>query len=275
MMGSMQEEQKTKGHLHPLTHVIRDIETIFAELGFSYVAGPELETEYYNFDALNMPSDHSSRDMQDTFWVRSECLELCKTLPDTFSSEAKKSIDKVYSTGTVKQKNEKNERLLLRTQASSVQIRTMEKLKAPLRVVVTGGRVFRNEATDATHEAQFYQQEALYVAKEVNLAQLKGTLSFFCKRFFGEESAEIRFRPSYFPFVEPALEVDMRYKGRWLEIAGAGLVHPNVLRNVGIDSHIWKGFAFSFGIDRLAILRYGIDDIRLFYNGDLRLVQQF
>ncbi|MBI4086378.1 phenylalanine--tRNA ligase subunit alpha [Candidatus Kaiserbacteria bacterium] len=232
-----------EGHLHPLSHVVRDIEMIFAELGFSYVDGPEFETEYYNFDALNMPSDHSSRDMQDTFWV--------------------------------KQRNEKNERQLLRTQTSSVQIRAMEKLKPPFRVVVTGGRVFRNEATDATHEAQFYQQEALYVDKNVNLAQLKGTLSYFCRRFFGEESAEIRFRPSYFPFVEPALEVDMRYKGKWLEIAGSGLVHPNVLRNVGIDPSEWQGFAFSFGIDRLAILRHGIDDIRLFYNGDLRLVQQF
>jgi phenylalanyl-tRNA synthetase alpha chain len=242
-MSTIRQDKNTTGHLHPLTHVIRDIEVIFAELGFSYVDGPELETEHYNFDALNMPSDHSSRDMQDTFWV--------------------------------KQKNEKDERLLLRTQTSSLQIRAMEQMKPPLRVVVTGGRVFRNEATDATHEAQFYQQEALYVDRDVSLAQLKGTLSFFCKRFFGEDAGEIRFRPSYFPFVEPALEVDMRHKGRWLEIAGAGLVHPNVLRNVGIDPNEWKGFAFSFGIDRLAILRYGIDDIRLFYNGDLRLVQQF
>src|SRR3989344_9394662 len=138
------EEVRQRGHLHPLTHVIRDIETIFAELGFSYIDGPELETEYYNFDALNMPSDHSSRDMQDTFWL--------------------------------KQKNAKGERLLLRTQTSSVQIRAMERLKPPLRVVVAGGRVFRNEAIDATHEAQFYQQEALYVDREVSLAQLKGTL---------------------------------------------------------------------------------------------------
>ena len=198
-----------------------------------------------------------------------------KTLPDIFSSEAKKSIGKVYSTCKVKQKNEKNERLLLRTQASGIQIHAMEKLKPPLRVVITGARVFRNEATDATHEAQFYHQEALYVDKQVNLAQLKGMLSFFCRKFFGEESAEIRFRPSYFPFVEPALEVDMRYKGKWLEIAGSGLVHPNVLQNVGIDPREWQGLAFSFGIDRLAILRYGIDDIRLFYNGDLRLVEQF
>lgn len=237
------KETPQRGHLHPLTHVIRDVETIFAELGFSYVDGPELETEYYNFDALNMPGDHSSRDMQDTFWV--------------------------------KQKSEKGERLLLRTQASGIQIHAMEKLKPPLRVVITGARVFRNEATDATHEAQFYHQEALYVDRDVSLAQLKGMLSFFCKRFFADEAGEIRFRPSYFPFVEPALEVDMRYKGRWLEIAGAGLVHPNVLRNVGIDPSEWKGFALSFGLDRLAILRYGIDDIRLFYNGDLRLVQQF
>ncbi len=236
-------QETPQGHLHPLTHVIRDIEVIFSELGFSVVSGPELETERYNFDSLNMPSDHSSRDMQDTFWL--------------------------------KQQNEKGERLLLRTQTSSVQIRAMEQLKPPLRVVVAGGRVFRNEATDATHEAQFYQQEGLYIDRNVSLAQLKGTLAYFCKRFFGEEAEEIRFRPSYFPFVEPALEVDMRYKGKWLEIAGAGLVHPNVLRNVGIDPETWQGLAFSFGIDRLAMLRYGIDDIRLFYNGDLRLVQQF
>ena len=231
-----------KGHIHPLTYVIRDIERIFGTLGFSVVQGPELETEYYNFDALNMPSDHSSRDMQDTFWL--------------------------------KQKNEKGERLLLRTQTSSVQIRAMEHMKLPLKVLVAGGRVFRNESTDATHEAQFHQQEALYVDKNVSMADLKGTLSYFCKEFFGPD-AEVRFRPSYFPFVEPALEVDMKWKDRWLEIAGSGLVHPNVLRTVGIDPSVWKGFAFSLGVDRLAILRYGIDDIRLFDNGDMRLIEQF
>ncbi len=238
----METEQQKKGYLHPLTQIIEEIRKIFGELGFEVAIGPEMETEFYNFDALNMPADHPARDMQDTFWL--------------------------------KQKTKNNERQLPRTQTSSVQIRYMETHKPPFRIVVPGERVFRNEATDATHDTQFYQTEVLLVEKKTSLSELKGTLEYFFKRFFGEE-AVIRFRPSFFPFVEPAFEVDMKWGDRWLEVAGAGLVHPNVFRYVNIDSNEWKGFAFALGVERLLMIKYGIDDIRLFYNGDLRFVNQF
>lgn len=240
----MEEPQKV-GHLHPLTQTMRDIELIMRNMGYEVAIGPEVETEHYNFDALNTPSDHPARDMQDTFWL--------------------------------KQKTDKGERMLLRTQTSAVQIRYMEAHKPPFRVVVPAGRIFRNEATDVSHEANFYQQEALYVDKHVTLADLKGTLAEFCKQFFGKAEVKIRFRPSYFPFVEPALEVDMFWeeKNKWLEIAGSGLVHPNVLRAVGIDPNEWTGFAFSFGVDRLMMLRHGVPDVRLSYGGDLRFINQF
>ncbi len=229
------------GSLHPITQVIREIHTIFEKIGFSVALGPELETEFYNFDALNVEKDHPSRDMQDTFWL--------------------------------KQKSASGERLLLRTQTSAVQIRHMQANKPPFKIIVPG-KVFRNEATDATHEAQFFQVEGLMVAEKVSLADLKGVLTHFYKEFFGDD-AEVRFRPSYFPFVEPALEVDVRSKGKWLEVMGAGLVHPNVLRTAGIDPDKWQGFAFGGGIDRLVMLKYGIDDIRSLYSGDLRFVNQF
>lgn len=234
-------EQEKRGHLHPLTSMIREISSIFNELGFSIAQGPELETEFYNFDALNVPSDHPARDMQDTFWIK----------------DVKKD----------------NERLVLRTQTSSVQVRYMQKNKPPFRIIVPG-KVFRNEATDATHEAQFFQIEGLLIDKKVSLAHLKGTLEFFFKRLFGE-NAQVRFRPSYFPFVEPALEVDVFFRGKWLEVMGAGLVHPSVLKAGGLDPKEWKGFAFGGGIDRLVLIKYGIDDIRSLYTGDLRLVNQF
>lgn len=235
----------SKGHLHPITSLIREIQAIFAELGFEVSLGPELEREYYNFDALNIPAHHPARDMQDTFWI--------------------KNLDK-------ETKHPKG-RLLLTTQTSAMQIRYMEEHKPPLKTIVMG-KVFRNEATDATHEVQFYQLEALYVDKEVSLAHLKGILEHMFKKIFGPEVI-IRFRPSFFPFTEPSVEVDMKWKDRWLEMGGAGLVHPNVLRSVGLDSNIWKGFAFGFGIDRILMLRYGIDDIRNLYKGDLRFVNQF
>ena len=225
-----------KGHLHPITQTIRELHTIFTELGFDIAEGPELEDEFHNFDALNIPKDHPARDMQDTFWTK----------------EAGK---------------------LLRTQTSTVQIRHMENNKPPIRIVAPG-KVFRNEATDVTHEAQFYQMEALYIDKDVTLAHLKGTLEYMFKKIFGDD-VEIRFRPSFFPFTEPSVEVDMRWKDKWLEVGGAGLVHPKVLENVGLDPQEWQGFAFGFGVDRIAILKYGITDIRLFYGGDLRFVNQF
>ncbi|MEY2664475.1 MAG: phenylalanyl-tRNA synthetase subunit alpha, phenylalanyl-tRNA synthetase alpha chain [Candidatus Parcubacteria bacterium] len=243
-----------KGHLHPITQTIRELQTIFAELGFNVAQGPELETEFYNFDALNVPKDHPARDMQDTFWIK----------------QTKADRDAGAS------------RQLLRTHTSSVQIRYIqEKLAAhitpPYRIIVPG-KVFRNEATDASHEAQFFQIEGLYVDKNVSLAQLKGVLTTMMQKLYGEDVA-IRFRPSFFPFTEPSVEVDMLWKKggeeKWLEMGGAGLVHPNVLRAAGIDPNVWSGFAFGFGLDRLVMLKYGIDDIRSLYNGDLRFVNQF
>jgi len=242
--------KETKGHLHPISLMIREINAIFAELGFVFAEGPEMESAHYNFDMLNVPKDHPSRDMQDTFYV---------DVPPQEGSE-----------------------VVMRTHTSPVQARYMESHKPPIRVIVPG-KVFRNEATDMTHEAQFYQLEGLMVDTDVSVGHLKGTLEYFFKRFFGGE-VEVRLRPSFFPFVEPGLEVDMRLTGedapvklkdRWIEIMGAGMVHPNVLRGAGIDSEKYQGFAFGMGIDRLAVMKYGVDDVRLFYNGDLRVVSQF
>ncbi len=227
----------SKGHLHPATQLIREIVKIFDDLGFAVAGGPELEKEYYNFDALNIPKDHPSRDMQDTFWIKG------------------------------------GERNLLTTQTSAIQIRFMEQNKPPFRIIAPG-KVYRNEATDATHEVQFYQIEGLLVDKVVTLAELKGTLEHVLKKIFGDDVI-IRFRPSYFPFVEPAVEVDMKWKDKWLEVGGAGMVHPNVLRAVNLDPKEWNGFAFAFGLDRLLMLKYGVDDIRHLYTGDLRFVNQF
>lgn len=231
------------GHLHIMTQAIRDISAIFDKIGFSVASGPELETEFYNFDALNIPANHPARDMQDTFWIKTEAGA---------------------------------ERKVLRTHTSSVQIRYMESLKdtpRPIKIIIPG-KVYRNEATDATHEAQFHQIEGLYVNKQVSLAELKGTLEYFFKEFLGKD-AKIRFRPSYFAFVEPGAEVDVWWKDRWLEIFGAGLVHPKVIESAGLNPSDWRGFAFGGGIDRLIMLRYGIDDVRHLYSGDLRLINQF
>lgn len=229
--------------MHLISQAIQEIAGIFAELGFAIVDGPEIEDERHNFDALNVPKDHPSRDMQDTFWIKSK------------------------------------ERLVLRTQTSPVQIRYMEEkvkkgIKPPYRIIVPG-KVFRNEATDATHEAQFYQVEGLFVDKGVSIAHLKWTLLHFFRKFFKDEKVQVRFRPSFFPFTEPSVEVDMRRGERWLEIGGAGLVHPEVLENVWLSSKKYRGFAFGMGLDRLLMLRHGIPDIRMFYNGDLRVVNQF
>lgn len=234
-------ENQNKGHLHPMTQIIREIQTIFQEIGFEIALGPELETEFYNFDALNIPANHPARAMQDTFWV----------LPPKGSQE----------------------KLVLRTHTSPVQIRYMQNNKPPLKIIVPG-KVYRNEATDATHEAQFYQFEGLYIDKKVSLAELKGTMEFFFKKFFGSD-IQIRFRPSFFPFVEPGVEADIFFKGKWLEVMGAGNVHENVLKIVGLDPDEYSGFAFGGGIDRLLMIKYGVDDIRQLYTGDLRFVNQF
>lgn len=237
----------TKGHKHPITQMISEIHSIFAEIGFVFAEGPEAERERYNFDRLNVPKDHPSRDMQDTFWF---------------------------------QQKDVLEPTVLRTHTSPVQVRYMESHTPPLRIIVPG-KVFRNESTDVTHEAQFYQFEGLYVDKGVHLGHLKGTIAYFFEKFF-EGDVEVRFRPSFFPFVEPGVEVDMRLNsgtsklvGKWIEVMGAGMVHPTVLRDSGIDPLVYSGFAFGMGIDRLGFMKYGFDDVRSLYNGDLRFVNQF
>jgi phenylalanyl-tRNA synthetase alpha chain len=244
-------------YIHPITGTIREIVSIFSDMGFSVADGPEIEDEWHNFDALNVPKDHPARDMQDTFW-----------LPDLPAPQS----EAARQTG----------RRVMRTHTSPVQIRWMEENEPPIRIIVPG-KVYRNEATDMTHEAQFYQVEGLVIDTDVTLAHLKGTLENFFSSFF-KGSVEIRFRPSYFPFVEPGVEVDMRITGdtiseklrdKWIEIMGAGMVHPNVLNAVKINPKKYQGFAFGVGIERLAMLRWGIDDARIFHTGDLRFVQQF
>ncbi len=238
---------RMKGHLHPITQFIREATAIFSEMGFVVRTGPELETEHYNFDALNVAKDHPSRDMQDTFWIKQK----------------------------PKESGEKSDRPVMRTQTSSVQVRFLEKNKDGLPcAIIVPGKVFRNEATDATHEAQFYQLEALYVDKNVSLGHLKGTVEHLFKKMYGDD-VQIRFRPSYFPFVEPGVEVDMLFNGKWLEMGGAGMVHPNVFKSVGIDPTVWSGFAFGLGVDRLVMRMHNITDIRMLYNGDLRFINQF
>ncbi len=243
---SIQGKQPPRGHLHPITLMMRDIASIFGDMGFAVADGPEVETEHYNFDALNIPEDHPARDMWDTFWLK----------------------DKY-----------RLERLLLRTHTSPVQIRYMENNAPPIRIIVPG-KVFRYEATDATHETQFYQFEGLMIGKNVSLANLKGVLSAFFERVFGRKM-EVRFRPSYFPFTEPSVEIDIGWtdaKGnveKWIEVMGAGMVHPKVLRAGGIDPDKWQGFAFGGGVDRFVMLKYGIPDVRALYIGDLRLIKQF
>lgn len=238
----------SEGHLHPITQVERKIASIFSRLGFQIVEGPVIESEWYNFDALNMPADHPARDMQDTFVL-------------------------------------KNEDKILRTHTSAAQVRYMEKHQPPFKIIVPG-EVFRRDAVDASHSFDFYQVEGLMVDKEVSLADLKGVLAQFIKEFFGPKT-KIRWRPGYFPFVEPGMEVDVscvicRGKGcptckktGWVELLGAGMVHPNVFRASGYNPDEFQGFAFGVGLDRLAMMKYGINDIRVLYAGDLRFLRQF
>jgi phenylalanyl-tRNA synthetase alpha chain len=227
--------EHSTGTLHPLTIVLDDIVSIFAAQGFSVALGPELEDEWHNFDALNVPKDHPARDMQDTFFI--------KDMPGA----------------------------VLRTHTSPVQVRYMESHKPPFAIIVPG-KVFRNEATDATHEMQFHQVEGLVVGEGITVAHMKHTLLTFFKDFFGE-ATEIRLRPSFFPFVEPGFEVDVKVGEKWLEVCGAGMVHPNVLTSVGYDTKTVTGFAFGMGLDRLANVKLGITDVRLAYQGDLRFNQ--
>ncbi|WP_349410826.1 phenylalanine--tRNA ligase subunit alpha [Pseudalkalibacillus sp. SCS-8] len=238
-----------KGNAHPLTAVVEEIEDLFIGMGFSIAEGPEVETDYYNFEALNLPKNHPARDMQDSFFI--------------------------------------TEDLLLRTQTSPVQARTMEKHegRGPVRII-SPGKVYRRDTDDATHSHQFMQIEGLYVDKDVRMSDLKGTLTLFAQRLFGAER-EIRLRPSFFPFTEPSVEVDVscfKCNGKgcsickrtgWIEILGAGMVHPNVLEMAGFDSKEYTGFAFGMGPERIAMLKYGIDDIRHFYANDIRFLEQF
>jgi phenylalanyl-tRNA synthetase alpha chain len=236
------------GHMHPITRTILEITAIFEKMGFSVVQGLEVETDYYNFQALNIPADHPARDMQDTFWV---------------------------APGEI----------LLRTHTSPMQVRTMQQTRPPVRVVVPG-KVYRNEAVDATHEAMFHQVEGLLVDEYCTMADLKGCLERFAHELFGPER-RLRFRGSYFPFTEPSAEVDIscgicngtgcrscKYSG-WLEILGSGMVHPKLLREVGYDPTRYRGFAFGMGVERIAMLKYGIGEIRLFSGNDLRFLRQF
>jgi len=244
------------GHYHPLTKIDEEIRKIFVSMNFSVVEGPEVETEFYNFDALNIPSNHPARDMWDTFWLYQR----------DFESPQKSKI-------------RNSDRLLLRTHTSPVQVRYMQKHNPPFQIIVPG-RVFRYEATDVSHEINFYQVEGLMVGQNISLANFKFIVEEFFKKFFGQQ-VEFRYRPSYFPFVEPGLEVDIKLKtkdkreNKWLEVMGAGMVHRKVFEVVGYNPDKVQGFAFGLGLDRLAMIKYKIPDIRLFYSGDLRLIKQF
>ena len=223
------------GGLHPITRVMERVETLFRSLGFAVADGPEIEDDFHNFTALNTPENHPARSMHDTFYVEG---------------------------GHV-----------LRTHTSPIQVRYMETHAPPIKIIAPG-RVYRVDS-DATHSPMFHQVEGLWIDTDVSFADLKGVVSEFLRQFFERDDLKVRFRPSFFPFTEPSAEIDMSFGEGWLEIAGAGQVHPNVLRAVGIDPERWQGFAFGMGYDRLAMLRYGVNDLRLFFENDLRWLAQF
>jgi phenylalanyl-tRNA synthetase alpha chain len=214
---------------------LKRIERLFASIGFEVADGPEIETDFYNFTALNIPDNHPARAMHDTFYL---------------------------GDGT-----------LLRTHTSPVQIRYMEHAKPPIKIIAPG-RVYRVDS-DATHSPMFHQVEGLWIGKDISFANLKGVVQDFLQRFFEREDLQVRFRPSFFPFTEPSAEMDMSWGDGWLEIGGCGMVHPNVLGHAGIDSEEWQGFAFGLGVERLAMLRYGVNDLRLFFENDMRFLKQF
>ena len=244
---TMPGKRSVLGKKHPTTIVLDELKEIFIGMGFDVAQGPEVELDYYNFEALNIPKDHPARDTQDTFYI--------------------------------------NDNVVLRTQTSPIQIRVMEKQKPPIRIIAPG-RVYRSDALDATHSPLFHQVEGLVVDKNITMADLKGTLEVFVKRLYGEESV-VRFRPHHFPFTEPSAELDVQCfnchgegcrlcKGEgWIEILGCGMVHPKVLENCGIDPEEYSGFAFGMGLERLVMRRYNIDDLRLFYENDARFLNQF
>lgn len=224
------------GGLHPITRCRERAEGLFRCMGFDVADGPEIETDYYNFTALNTPEDHPARSMHDTFYVAGSAQ-------------------------------------LLRTHTSPIQVRYMEQHRPPLRVIAPG-RVYRVDS-DATHSPMFHQVEGLWIDENASLSNLKGVVREFLRRFFEKDELEVRFRPSFFPFTEPSAEIDMTWERGWLEIGGCGMVHPNVLRHVGIDAEKYQGFAFGMGLDRLTMLRYGVNDLRLFFENDLAFLGQF
>ena len=223
------------GGLHPVTRTLERIEQLFHSLGFATASGPEIESDFYNFTALNIPENHPARAMHDTFYIDPQHV--------------------------------------LRTHTSPVQVRYMEAHQPPLKIIAPG-RVYRFDS-DATHSPMFHQVEGLWVDEEISFANLKGVVQDFLQRFFERDDLRVRFRPSFFPFTEPSAEMDMSWNGGWLEIGGCGMVHPNVLKHVNIDSEKYLGFAFGLGVERLAMLRYGVNDLRLFYESDLRFLKQF
>lgn len=243
-----------KGVIHPLTQVRRKLDDIFRKIGFTIAEGPEIESEWYCFDALNTPNYHPARDAQDTLYFPGKT---------EFANISRKNY----------------ERYVLRTHTSSVQIRTLLKEKPPLRII-SPGRAFRRDTVDATHSANFHQIEGLYVDKNVSVKDLKAVLDYFLQELFGN-AIKIRLRPSFFPFTEPSFEIDLyssnigKLSDRWIEIMGCGIVDPEVFKSVNLDPETWKGFAFGMGIERIAMILYGIDDIRYFYNNDLRFLRQF
>lgn len=244
----MSEQENTHGRPHPITVAIREIAEIFGRMGFGIAYGPELEDDWHNFTALNVPDDHPARDMQDTFWIKDQPKKV------------------------------------LRTHATSVTMRKLEEMATTGMTemrLINPGKVFRNEATDMTHEAQFYQLDGFAVGPTgtVTLAHLKGTFDRFYREYFGPNT-KVRFRPSFFGFTEPSVEVDMWFEipgkeGRWLEMCGAGMLHPNVIKNAGLDPEKTQGFAFGGGLERLIMVKYGIPDIRLFHSGDIRFNYAF
>jgi len=252
--------RRVMGKLHPLTQVTDDIVRAFRKIGFVVADGPEIEDDFHCFDALNTPADHPARDTQDTFYVAQA------------SSPAS-------SGGVPAPANVGPKSYLLRTHTSSVQIRVMQSQPPPIRIIAPG-RVYRRDNADATHNPTFHQIEGLYVDKGVTVGDLKGTVEFVFKELMGPD-VKLRFRPHYFSYTEPSLEIDftnslVKKLGKdWLEIAGCGMVHPQVFENVGYDPEVWTGWAFGFGIERIAMLRYGINDIRLFYENDARFLRQF
>jgi phenylalanyl-tRNA synthetase alpha chain len=230
-----------RGGVHPVIRTWQRIEEIWRSIGFEVADGPEIENDWYNFTALNSPENHPSRSMQDTFYVE---LKDAKGLP-----------------------------LVLRTHTSPMQVRYARMHKPPIKVIAPG-RTYRVDS-DATHSPMFHQVEGLWIDEHISLADLKGVYTEFLRRFFENDELEVRFRPSFFPFTEPSAEIDMKLKGKWLEISGSGQVHPDVVRNFGLDPERHIGFAFGSGLERLTMLRYGIDDLRLFFDGDLRFLEQF